>query len=344
MHDLTFYQNNLKNSTTKSKINKMSEEWCCEKLQNLKIKENRLNTLEEIRVRLTEAPNLEERVTNRLLLAPEIYECLEVEQEYNVASDILSICMGNLSLNDSELPRLLQRALNHDRAIILALNAIVKELRKTEDSSQVHITDELLGHVLRALGRDETEVGVPALNILKIVLLNEAKLRQPLVKDALMQMLNASDVVKCRIYELAVHLGKKSPAMLENVEYLLDKALSELDNDDVLLQVNILEIMVALAEQNHGLIYLEKRQVFEIISRRVENIDKNPLDRLLIPGIMKFFGKVACIQPQKIITGYPHMIRCLFECLHTADSTLLPASFDTMGEFKAIFFFLIFIL
>uniref|UniRef100_D3TQ34 26S proteasome non-ATPase regulatory subunit 5 n=1 Tax=Glossina morsitans morsitans TaxID=37546 RepID=D3TQ34_GLOMM len=333
----------------------MSEEWFSQKLESLKINtDNRLSTLSEIRGRLNVTPNLEVRITNRLLSSPEIYDCLEEEgagrdkakyrencgetQRLDLVSDILSICMANLTLRQNDFPLLLQRALEHKKARIraLALNTILKELQNQvnlngKDGQSVGdlLSDELLQHVLKGLQDIETEVGNPALSILLMVLENH--LHQPWVKESLTIALNKDGIVKCRTYELAVGLAKRSPITLEKVEFIVDHALAELDNDDILMQVNILEILVSLAEQNHGLLYLEKHQVYDIICKRVDSED-NPLDRLLVPGIMKFFGKTARVQPQKIITGYPHMIRCLFECLHRGDIANLPTAFDTLAN------------
>lgn len=322
----------------------MTEEWCCEKLQNLKIKENRLSTLTEIRGLLNETPNLETKVTNRLLGSSEIYDCLEendveTSEPLDVVSDILAICMANLNLRQNDFPRLLHKALEHKRSRIkaIALNTILKELQNQMDDDNLGeaISDELLRCILSAIQDPETQLGSPALAILSLIL--DYHLEKRYVRDALLDGLKNNEIVKCRIYELAVNLGKKSAATLENVAFILDHALVELDNDDVLLQMNILEILVLLAEQNHGLLYLERRKVFEIIGKRVEEIDQNPLDRMLIPGIMRFFGKISSVQPQKIILGYPHMIRCLFECLNSGDTSLLPVAFDTLG--KTIIFY-----
>lgn len=55
----------------------MGEDWYLEKLENLRIKENRVETLNEIRFRLNEGISLENIVTAKLLKSSEIYECLE---------------------------------------------------------------------------------------------------------------------------------------------------------------------------------------------------------------------------------------------------------------------------
>ncbi|XP_067635132.1 26S proteasome non-ATPase regulatory subunit 5 isoform X2 [Eurosta solidaginis] len=286
----------------------MSESWIREKIENLRIEENRLTTLSEIRVRLNEIngstnSELELFIMNYLLSCPEIYSCVEDDsnseskQQCELATDILSICMSNLRINN-DMPAILERAITHPRSHIQAMvfNAILRELQ----------------------------------SILSILL--KERLGQEAIKLKLLNMLSSNETIKCRVYELAVNLAKQSPSLLHQVEFLLDCALSELDNDDVLFQVNILEILVPLSGQNHGLLYLENRQVFEIISRRVEYVDQNPLDRLLIPGIMRFFGKVASVQPQKVIVGYPAMLNTFFMSILSGDVSILPAALDTFAN------------
>lgn len=320
----------------------MSESWFCEQIKNLNIQENRMTALSEIRMRLYEISEasdiqLETLITNRLLAAPEFIECLncknESKEQCELAADILSICMSHLSLEQSILPTILKRTLTHPRSSVrsIVLNTILKQLeRQRNNKKHVQISAELIIHILNGLKEEDCNVGVPAIGILTIVL--EQHINEEVIKHKLLEMLTSNEIVKCRVYELVVNLAKQSATMLHQVEFLLDRALSELDNDDVLFQVNILEILVALAEQNHGLLYLENRQVFEIISRRGENVGQNPVDQLLIPGIMKFFGKIASVQPQKVIVDYPHMIQCLFESILSGNISILPAAFDTFAN------------
>ncbi|XP_067635131.1 26S proteasome non-ATPase regulatory subunit 5 isoform X1 [Eurosta solidaginis] len=321
----------------------MSESWIREKIENLRIEENRLTTLSEIRVRLNEIngstnSELELFIMNYLLSCPEIYSCVEDDsnseskQQCELATDILSICMSNLRINN-DMPAILERAITHPRSHIQAMvfNAILRELQSEENSSNYSgVSDKLVDHFLNGLCNESTEVAVPAIGILSILL--KERLGQEAIKLKLLNMLSSNETIKCRVYELAVNLAKQSPSLLHQVEFLLDCALSELDNDDVLFQVNILEILVPLSGQNHGLLYLENRQVFEIISRRVEYVDQNPLDRLLIPGIMRFFGKVASVQPQKVIVGYPAMLNTFFMSILSGDVSILPAALDTFAN------------
>ncbi|XP_055838384.1 26S proteasome non-ATPase regulatory subunit 5 [Episyrphus balteatus] len=315
----------------------MGEDWCLEKLENLRIKENRVETLNEIRSHLNIAQSLENIVTEKLLKSSEIYDCLEEQDNSNNASvqsdlaiDILSICMSHLTINQTDLPNLLERSLQHNNPKVraLALNTILKELAKHSNAT---VAEDLIQVIINCIAEHETSVGAPSVEILSILLADKINKRQ--FKEALLSKLNQSDdIVRCRIYEVAINLSKISPAHLSEVEEILHSAVETLENNDILLQVNVLEILASLAGQNHGLVFLEQKRVFEKISKRVDEIEQNPLDRLLVPGIMKFFGKIAYNQPQKIITGYPNMILCLFDCIHSADPMILPTAFDTLGN------------
>lgn len=315
----------------------MGEDWCVEKLENLRIKESRVETLNAIRSHLNIAPSLEYIVTEKLLKSSEIYDCLEEQSDSNapcvqsdLAIDILSICMSHLTINQTDLPNLLERSVQHKNPKVrsLALNTILKEIKKHPGAT---IAEDLIQVIINCIAEHEISVGAPSVEILSILLAD--KISKAQFKEALLRKLHQSnDIIRCRIYEVAVNLSKISPANLCDVEEILSSAVNALECDDILMQVNVLEILASLAGQNHGLVFLEQRQVFEKISKRVDEIEQNPLDRLLVPGIMKFFGKIAYSQPQKIITGYSNMILCLFDCLHSADPTILPTAFDTLAN------------
>lgn len=56
-------------------------DWFCEKLNRLKIDEDRLTTLNEIRTRLNESESLETVVAGKLLSSPEIFQCMDVSSQ-----------------------------------------------------------------------------------------------------------------------------------------------------------------------------------------------------------------------------------------------------------------------
>lgn len=317
----------------------MEDEWWQSNLRDLQSKPKRLETLTNMYTKISKESALSRTIVESLLCAPALYECAliegaEKEPLVNLATDFISSCLEQINLDpsDAKLPQLLAQALNHPNALLraLVLNSLLRQMRRQQPQLPPLPSSELLIYVLDELQRPDTLCSAAAIDILTLEL--NPWLTDPGVQAKLMQMLKQSDVIRCRAYELAVVLAKQSSTSLTSVEFMLDAALSELDNDDVLLQASVMEILVPLAEQNHGLSYMERRRVFDIISSRVQRIEENPMDALLIPSIMKFFGKIAAVQPQKIIVGYPHMLACLFELLQSGDETMLPTAMDTMAN------------
>ncbi|KAH8415308.1 hypothetical protein KR222_002739, partial [Zaprionus bogoriensis] len=321
----------------------MDEEWWHSNLRDLQSSQaQRLETLTNMYTRINKESALPRHIVEALLRAPALYECAlpagqaegeEKEPLASLATDFIRSCLEQLQLDpsDAQLPQLLGQALNHPNPALraLVLNHLLRQLRQRSQVPPLP-SSELLFYVLDELQQPETQCSAAAIDILTLELtqwLTDAGIQSKLV-----QLLQQNEVIRCRAYELAVMLAKRSAASLSSVEFMLDAALSELDNDDVLLQASVMEILVPLAEQNHGLSYMERRRVFDIISSRVQRIEENPLDALLIPSIMKFFGKIAAVQPQKIISGYPHMLACLFQLLQSGDESVLPTAMDTLAN------------
>lgn len=253
----------------------------------------------------------------------------------NIASDILSICMSNLVLSTSNenLTGILENSLKSKNPSIrsIALNEIWNALSR--DANRTLTDVDLVVLIIASLDSEETKDSAVAITILSKVLLTTYD--NIVIKTEFHQRLDKSDVIRCRVYEIAVNLGKQSETMLQKVQEIIDRALREVENgDDVLLQMNILELLVSLAEVQHGLQFLENKKIFDNISKRVQlqNLNQNPLDSILIPGIMKFFGKIAYSQPERIIVGYPYMMQCLFDLILSGEFTSLPTALDTLAN------------
>ncbi|XP_017065150.1 26S proteasome non-ATPase regulatory subunit 5 [Drosophila eugracilis] len=322
----------------------MEESWWVANIKALESRPQRLEALTKMNTAIGKETALPRQIIGRLMTTAELYDCANPEvdsqtpkdQAVDVALELLGHCIDQLAVDtaDEQLPSLLGRGLAHPNPALrsLVLASVLKELRRQLNAGQVHTLpgNELLFLILDELKQPETDSSSLAINILSIVLVQ--RLSDAGVQAKLVQLLQQNEIVRCRTYELAVVLAKGSATSLSAVEFILDAALSELDNDDVLLQATVLEILVPLAEQNHGLSFMERRRVFDVISTRVQRIEENPLDALLIPSIMKFFGKIAAVQPQKIIVGYPHMLACLFQQLQSEDETILPTAMDTLAN------------
>lgn len=236
-----------------------------------------------------------------------------------------------MDLDTPNFSRLLEPSLSHQNQNVrlLALNELIRILHRRPDINAFN--ENLTIAVIKCLESQLTTVGSAAIEILSKILLVSYK--ENAIKTNLLQLLEQRDVVRCRVYEVAVNLARASPEMLDEVEPIISRMIGELDSDDILFKLNLLELLVILAEQNHGVVYLEEKGVFQLVTRQVEEVSKHPLGSILIPGYMKFFGKIAYSQPQRIILGYPRMVHSLFDCILAGEIGAMPTALDTLGEF-----------
>ena len=238
--------------------------------------------------------------------------------------------MDNLKIQpENDFSELLERALTHANPNIQALgvNEIGRVLRLPNGNKNIDLQIFVL-LIKKCLPSDDTKVGTPTIELLVELLPQFIDIS----KVHLESNLDGSDVIRCRTYEVAIKVSKKSAQFLEKLDYILNRAISDIDNPDILLQLNVLELLSDLASCGQGLVYLENKKVFETLLKKVETIEENPLAGILAPGLMKFFGNIAAVQPSKIINDYPQIINSLFECLAGNDFALLPIGFDTLAN------------
>lgn len=65
---------------------------------------------------------------------------------------------------------------------------------------------------------------------------------------------------------------------------LIFSLISELDNDDVLLKLNVLELLSDLGTSEHGLSFLDIQGVIQKISLTLTTVNEDPLANLILPG------------------------------------------------------------
>lgn len=238
--------------------------------------------------------------------------------------------MGNLSLDEpSELQSVIEKSLSHTNPSVHAFG--LRELRRILKSPpDSFVTETLILLVIKCLASEETSVGATSIDILVQMLPKFAQLRS--VQENLDVLLSKNDIIRCRLYEMAVKLGRQSEDLLHSVEKYLQRALQDLDEEDILLQINILQVLSELSSVSHGMAYLENNGVLDKVMRKTESLEQDPLASLLIPGFMRFYGSIAATQPVKIYDRYPKIIVMLFDCLLSEDLTILPTAYDTLGE------------
>lgn len=239
--------------------------------------------------------------------------------------------MSNLTIEQTvNNSNVLENSLKHpnDNVKVLAINAIQKSI----DSASIKTDLNLIVLLVNCLESDESKVGTPCIEILVKLLPHYVQV--PPVKHALASTLkHPSSIVKCRTYEIAIKLAQLSPMLLQNVEYIFQQALIDLKSNDVLLQLNILELFSELPWKEHGLIYIEKEGLLQKFSNQLETLDENPVQRILIPGIIRFFGNISIWYPSKIFNGYPNFIDFIFNHITSDDLSIKPVAFDTLGKY-----------
>lgn len=261
-------------------------------------------------------------------------------EQCQVTCDILSMCMSNLNIDHTEKVSYcdyLEKCLVHknDDVKALALNYIERQL-KDVSSNELPVSmnnlyqSNMMIALVNCLECEETGVSTTATNIL-LKLLPKA-INDKSIKNRLEQILCGKDLIRCRVYELAVKLSQASVENHEKFDFILEKLVADLDTDDILLKLNILYLTSDLAQTDYGHIYMENKSVFTKVLREIELLDENPFKSILVPGYLKFFGHIATVQSAKIIQGFSGMINSLFDCILDENVSALPVAFDTFGR------------
>ena len=86
--------------------------------------------------------------------------------------------------------------------------------------------------------------------------------------------------------QLLVDLSCYSSTALQAVSSssLLPQLITEIQKDDILVQLNCLELLSRLARAEHGLRYMEDQGVVSHIEGMLARVDTDPLMGLLMPG------------------------------------------------------------
>lgn len=241
------------------------------------------------------------------------------------------MCMTNLKLSDEPgLSDIVEMLVKHPNARVQTVG-----VRFVEKSLMLSPALHNVGIVLlfiKSLKSTETSVGVPSIQILVDLLGIRNFCDDPAIKQQLLSAINAhNEVITLRVYSVAIGVARKSAVMLDKMQFLLEKCIDEIDKNDLLVLLNVLEVLKDLCLESFGLVYLENKGVFTKLMKRVETTNEDPLASILIPGLMKFFGNVAVVFPDKIINAYPALINMLFDCLLSNDFQLMYTALDTLA-------------
>lgn len=267
------------------------------------------------------------KIERNLIEFNKIYSSIE---QTNLACDILSICMSNLAIGETENNYYLERSLMHTNYEVNLLG--LKEMhRMYHKNVNIEFNSNLVIAAVQCVGSDNIGVSSAAIFLLRDIL--PKSMDDKGVIANLDQMLHKSSIVACRVYELSNHLALLTEEFLPKIEFILVQLIADMHSDDALLLVSSLDFLSEFASTNYGMIYLEKKHVLSRIKRNIQTLDQHPMRTLLIPAYMKFFGFVGAAHPEKIIIGFPQMITSLLDCILDANAATLPIAFDTLCKF-----------
>ena len=139
-------------------------------------------------------------------------------------------------------------------------------------------------------------------------------------------LMNPDDALKLRVLELLVEICAISQEHLEMVdkEGLLTGLFNDLKkDDDVLVQLNAIEIISNLAESKQGFEYLKTLNILKNMDVRLNEVSSGPLAHFLMPGYIKFFGRLAHHDPNSYATLYPNFTSILNNMLQQNDQLVL---------------------
>lgn len=166
----------------------------------------------------------------------------------NLTCDILCICMSNLEIDKSSTisyHSYLERCLQHssDEVKLLGLNDIERRIKSTSTADD--FGPNSLDSLINCLESDETKVAAAAIRIL-VCLLPKALDQKP-IKHQLDHVLSGKELVRCRVYDIAVKLSQLSQENHSHVEFILEKLVADLDTEDILLQLTVLDLVSSVA-------------------------------------------------------------------------------------------------
>lgn len=237
--------------------------------------------------------------------------------------------MNNLSLEKTiSNVDLLAKTLTHKNPTVKVLG--INEISRIVRHAPTAIKDtNIILSLIECLQCEEYNVGCSCIDLLVKVLPPVLGLKS--VRVNLEQTLDNAETIKCRTYEIAIKIGRQSSELLQQVEFILERIVADVDSDDILLQLNVLKLLSDLPIAQHGLVYLENKGIFTKLLKKIGTIQENPIGNLLIPGLMVFFTNVGSIHPSKIFEEYPAAIDALFDCIEANEYNLLPTGLDNLG-------------
>ena len=263
-----------------------------------------------------------------------VFDCLNAsgEKEIIAASEILGQILEMIDGFSvlTKYKACLNRCLSHPHPAVRIM--VLKFLRKctasAESLQELAKAENLLVETTKCMADEDNTVAKEVKLLFYSMalargteLVNSMPFIQPIL-PLLQEILNhEKEVYRLRVEELMVMIAKISPEMTERVANagFLQRLCQEMLTDDVLVQLNALEILSDFAESNHGLLYLTNQGVLKAMDKLLQDSSSSPMASYLLPGFIKFFGRVSRNQPTSFVENYPNFTHAILTLI-TNDS------------------------
>lgn len=134
-------------------------------------------------------------------------------EQVELACDVLSLCMSQLSLGEStdRYDIFIERALNHPFVPVklMALNEIERNIVDEQILIDLSKRVSLLTLIIKNIGDDDLGVGKKAAEIIVKVGVTQSGIKQLLLPDVVkifLEVIGTNEVVKLRIFEVIIFL------------------------------------------------------------------------------------------------------------------------------------------
>ncbi|XP_077865343.1 26S proteasome non-ATPase regulatory subunit 5-like [Saccoglossus kowalevskii] len=195
---------------------------------------------------------------------------------------------------------------------------------------------DILYLCVQCLADKEISVGKEAGRVLKCLGESQAGLEflfQGNLLDKMKSLMKIDDVIRYRVYEVAVDIFLTSPQAIVygSNSGIITQLISELERDDILIQMNCIEMLSTIASCQHGLQYLDQQGIVGKVESIMVAAESDPLVGFLMPGLIKFFGSIARYEPSEVFEKHPLFVRTVFTLLTSSDLTQKGVAIDTVG-------------
>jgi Proteasome non-ATPase 26S subunit len=129
-----------------------------------------------------------------------------------------------------------------------------------------------------------------------------------------------------------VEHGTRNSLNFERIVDLVEVCLKKINYDDVLVHVNMLEILQHLCFKDYGVAFLESNGMLKKYATELKNVNI-----LLLPSLIKFFGNIAVLHPEKIFSSteqdqFNFLIDLLFDVILQENIYLLYEALNILGN------------